>query len=368
MDGLETERALGAHGTPLTAVRAGLIIGGAGSSFRILFNVVKRLPVMVCPQWTRSLTQPVALTDAVRVLRESLGEQKQADPHRVINIGGPEVLSYQTLMKKTARVLGRRLSILTVPINSYALSRLWVQLFSGASAALVAPLVESLKDSMLAEPNHLGTSGIDCDTALRGAIHEMQAGQAAVRETNRVNQSGQPADGQADSQETPTVQKSGRKIRDVRSVQRIPLPAGKTAAWASRRYAIWLDRVTPPLLAVHFNRRDGILRFRIGPILLLELSLAANRSAPNRVLFYITDGVLLHRERSGLPGRLEFRGVFNGEFLLAAIHDFRPGLPWTLYNLTQAKIHLFVMRSFSRHLQRYAVRKKNLTPPSERSS
>ncbi|MEQ9363455.1 MAG: hypothetical protein RIF32_04390, partial [Leptospirales bacterium] len=341
---LETERALGAQGTSVTAVRAGLIIGGAGSSFRILFNVVKRLPLMICPQWTKSLTQPVALEDAVRVIHECLGTQSA--PERIVNIGGPETLSYQALMKKTARALGRNLRILTVPINSYALSRLWVQLFSGASAALVAPLVESLKDSMLAEPNYLGSDGVDCETALRKAIDEMRATRAQAKR--------RPPKQEPHALPRRRVQ----KIRDVRSVQRIPLPAGKTAAWASRRYAIWLDRVTHPLLAIRFDRRADILQFRLGPILLLELSLAADRSAPNRVLFYITDGILLHRERSGPPGRLEFRGVFGGEFLLAAIHDFRPGLPWAIYNLTQAKLHLFVMRRFSRHLERYAARKK----------
>ena len=86
-------------------------------------------------------------------------------------------------MKKTARALGRTLRILTVPINSYALSRLWVQLFSGAAAALVTPLVESLKDSMLARPNYLGTSGIDCDTALRNAIQEMQASRDVAKKS-----------------------------------------------------------------------------------------------------------------------------------------------------------------------------------------
>ncbi len=365
---LETERALAAQGTPVTAVRAGLIIGGAGSSFRILFNVVKRLPVMVCPQWTRSLTQPVSLEDAVRVIHECLGPQET--PQRIVNIGGPEALSYQALMKKTARVLGRTLRILTVPINSYALSRLWVQLFSGASAALVAPLVESLKDSMLARPNYLGTSGTDCDTALRNAIREMQASRDAAKRAKKkaptttafntsmeatASKQEQPAQAENAS---PARLRRKRKLRDVRSVQRLPLPAGKTAAWASRRYAIWLARVTRPLVAINFDRRTDILQFRVGPILLLELSLAANRSAPNRVLFYITDGVLLHSERPGMPGRLEFRGVFDGEFLLAAIHDFRPGLPWTVYNLTQAKIHLYVMRSFARHLKNYAARKK----------
>lgn len=343
---LETERALAAHGTPVTAVRAGLILGGAGSSFRILLNVVKRLPVMVVPQWTRSLTQPVALRDAVRTISQLLKSTPgSASSTRVVNIGGPDVLSYQELMRRTAKAMGRTLRILTVPINSYTLSRIWVQLFSGASAALVKPLVESLKDSMLAQPNHLGKSGVDCDTALGQAIQEAHAADSVKRKRKR-------------SQRMTARPPRKRRSRDVRSIQRLPLPRGKTARWASRRYAIWLDKVTGPLLAISFDRRADILSFRVGPILLLELALATNRSSPDRVLFYITDGILLRQSKTAdSPGRLEFRSVFDGEFLLAAIHDFRPGLPWAIYNLSQARIHLFVMWSFARHLAGYAARK-----------
>ena len=50
----EVEKTLGARSTPLTAIRAGIIIGPGGSSFRIITNLVKNLPVMGCPQWTKS--------------------------------------------------------------------------------------------------------------------------------------------------------------------------------------------------------------------------------------------------------------------------------------------------------------------------
>ena len=43
---LEVERVLGAYGTPVTTIRAALIVGPKGSSFPILSKLVKRLPVM----------------------------------------------------------------------------------------------------------------------------------------------------------------------------------------------------------------------------------------------------------------------------------------------------------------------------------
>ena len=55
----EVEKTLGSRATPLTAIRAGIIIGPGGSSFKIVTNLVKNLPVMGCPKWTKSNTEAV---------------------------------------------------------------------------------------------------------------------------------------------------------------------------------------------------------------------------------------------------------------------------------------------------------------------
>lgn len=46
---LECEKILGAYGVPVSTLRAGLIVGPKGSSFPILYNLVKRLPALVLP-------------------------------------------------------------------------------------------------------------------------------------------------------------------------------------------------------------------------------------------------------------------------------------------------------------------------------
>ena len=76
---------------------------------------------------------------------------------------------------------------------------------------------------------------------------------------------------------------------------------------------------------------------------------------------YFTGGALA---RIGFEprGRLEFREVLSRRCLLAAVHDFRPRLPWRLYRATQAVAHLFVMRLFGRHLARLAERPPTETP------
>jgi hypothetical protein len=75
----------------------------------------------------------------------------------------------------------------------------------------------------------------------------------------------------------------------------------------------------------------------------------------DRQVFYITGGILA-RSDVDPPGRLEFRPVCDGKYVMAAIHGFSPALPWWFYNLTQAPIHLIVMKAFGRYLAKQGGR------------
>lgn len=328
---LEVEKALGSAGAALTALRAGLVIGAGGSSFQILQRLVERLPIMICPAWTRSLTQPVALEDLLRALEGVL--LKREFYGRTLDISGPDILSYAELIRRTGLALGLRRWLLPVPFFSPRLSVLWVRLFSGANRELIAPLVESLKHDMLAKPDplvkKLKLANISADDALRSAVSGAAA-PAPARTAQR--------------------QRQYEATRTVRSVQRLPLPRGADARWVARRYPVWLKRFLRPFLRVELER-SGRLRIglRFVERALLELSFAESRSASDRQLFYISGGLLA---RGGGRDRLEFRETPDGRSILAAIHDFEPALPWPIYNLTQARAHLFVMHSFARYLGR----------------
>jgi hypothetical protein len=80
----------------------------------------------------------------------------------------------------------------------------------------------------------------------------------------------------------------------------------------------------------------------------LELTKREGGTVHHTVL-EVTDGLLANVEESP-EGRFEFREVFNGKFVIAAIHEFCPRLPWLIYNCSQAIVHLIVMRAFGRHL------------------
>jgi len=95
----EVAETLGSRRPKLSALRAGIIVGEGGPSLWILLNLVRRLPVMVLPSWTRSRSQPIALRDVVRAVKRCLAEPDRFEGH--FDIGGPDVLSYRELDQRS---------------------------------------------------------------------------------------------------------------------------------------------------------------------------------------------------------------------------------------------------------------------------
>ena len=93
--------------------------------------------------------------------------------------------------------------------------------------------------------------------------------------------------------------------------------------------------------------QNSIIKFKLLGITLLKLEYIQNRSDENRQLFYITGGYLTKRTNRGW---LEFRSILNDKYIITAIHEFVPRLPWIVYKFTQAKAHLLVMKKFEKHL------------------
>jgi len=137
---------------------------------------------------------------------------------------------------------------------------------------------------------------------------------------------------------------------EVCSIQRMPLPKGRDAAFVADEYMRWLPTLLPWLVAVQIDGADvHTLHMKGTRLPFLRLHRSAECSTPDRQLFYIKGGVLSRKDGRG---RLEFRDTPDGHSVLAAIHGFRPTLPWPIYRATQAQIHLWVMARFAAHLKR----------------
>lgn len=322
----EVEQVLAGHVVPVTTLRAGLILGGQGSSFQIMARLVQRLPLMICPRWTSTKTQAVALSDVVRLICGVVGREEHYDC--TYDIGAPDVVTYKQLMALTASALGKRRFFIPSRFMSPGLSRLWVTLVTGAPRALVGPLVQSLNHEMVSRDQGLAERLGVTRTPTREAIRQ------AVAESDGT---------------IPHAFRGARSRRRlVRSVQRMKLPAGWTAQRSAREYLLWLPQFLNGLLRVELLSTDQFA-FVLAPLRasLLKLRLAPDRSSPDRQLFYVTGG-LLSRGR-GRP-RFELRQVLGGRTLLTVVHEYQPRLPWLIYISTQALFHRWLMNRFAAHL------------------
>lgn len=323
----EVERTLSLGSAPLTSLRAGIIVGPGGSSFSIMEKLVRKLPIMVCPSWTRSISQPIALMDVLKMLDQCLGHRPFFN--NVFDIGGPEKLSYIELMQQVGTLLGLQRWITTVPFFSPRMSKLWVSTFGDTSPTLVSPLVESLKYDLLVRDNPLMKQNPDLVTFKEAAQNALFAKDSIPVRPKKL----------LDPQNKP-------EKNTVRSVQRLPNPYNRSATWVARRYQTWLPRFFRYLLKV--DHQQDTSTFRIGSVELLQFRFVEDRSDDNRQLFYIIGGKLVKRRDYGW---LEFRRVLDGKYIIAAIHEFVPTLPWFIYVVTQAVMHLIVMHQFGKHLE-----------------
>jgi uncharacterized protein YbjT (DUF2867 family) len=330
----EVERALGAHGVAVTSLRAGMVIGAGGSSFEIMKRLVERLPAMVLPGWTEHRCQAIDLDTVASLVAYVVGRRDAYG--QTFDVGGPDALTYREMLATMGELLGRKRRAVGVPLLSPKLSRLWVSLITGAPRALVRPLIESLHHDMVCRDRRLQLQAELPGLPFREAAAEAIDAERATPATDKP----------VAYQKAPA---SPQRQVGVRSVQRIPLPAGRDAEWAAHEYMRWLpDGVWPGLrVQVDSDRTASFYAPVFAGKPLLVLRFAAERSASDRQLFYVVGGRLA---RPSKRGRLEFRVTPDGSHLLTAIHDFVPSLPWWLYRLTQAIVHAAVMRRFGAHL------------------
>ena len=149
----EVGRVLAAGPVAVTELRAAVIIGSGSASFEMLRHLVEVLPAMICPRWvTKTKCQPIAISDVLHYLVEVIGIPEAAD--QVLEIGGPDVLTYRDMMDRYAAAAGlRRRLIVPVPILTPRLSSHWVNLVTPLPYGLAKPLVDSLTNDVIVHPD-----------------------------------------------------------------------------------------------------------------------------------------------------------------------------------------------------------------------
>lgn len=175
---------LAAGATPVTEVRAAVIIGSGSVSFEMMRYLTEVLPIMITPKWVRTRCQPIAIRNVLEILVAAL-DADDRESH-VWEVGGPDRLTYEEMMRVYAEEAGlpRRI-IIPVPLLSPQLSRHWIGLVTPLPVGVAKPLVNSLRNEVTVEDNSVAerlTSGlVPFREAVRRALQRSMDGEVTTR-------------------------------------------------------------------------------------------------------------------------------------------------------------------------------------------
>jgi uncharacterized protein YbjT (DUF2867 family) len=147
---LWTGEILRAGPVPVFELRAAMIVGHGGTSWRIVRDLATRLPAMVLPRWLATRSRPIAIDDVVFGLETAL--DLPLDCAGVHELPGPEILSAKDVLIRIARLRGTRPLTIDVPVLSPHLSSYWLKLITEADYHVARELVEGLSSDLL--PTH----------------------------------------------------------------------------------------------------------------------------------------------------------------------------------------------------------------------
>ncbi|SDD09855.1 NAD(P)H-binding protein [Natrinema hispanicum] len=150
----EVETLLRAGSADVTVLRAAIIIGDGSASFRLIYQLATRLPVMITPQWVDTDCQPIAIDDVIAYCLAVLERPETAG--ETYEIGGPDVLTYREMLLQTAEIAtGRRPLIISVPVLSPQLSSHWVGLVTDVPKEVAYPLIEGVRNRVVVTDDRL---------------------------------------------------------------------------------------------------------------------------------------------------------------------------------------------------------------------
>ena len=171
----ETGKRLGAHEVPLAEVRASILLGVCSVSYRMVYWLSRRFPVLVLPQWSTTKCSPIALVDAVAMLAALI--ERKTEGHEIFEIGS-ETMGYDELLMRSGAIIhGKPNRIIRLRWFPLSIVAYMVQLASGVPRHIAAALMGSLKNDSMINTNRfaevVGREPRPVDETLRELAQKM---------------------------------------------------------------------------------------------------------------------------------------------------------------------------------------------------
>ncbi|OLR92670.1 DUF2867 domain-containing protein [Actinokineospora bangkokensis] len=157
---------------PALVLQASMIIGAGSASLDLLAQAAQFAPVVLSPPWMANRSRPIALAD---VLHHLVAAASAEPRDLVVELAGPQVLSYLELVQRYARVAGlrRRLPV-PVPDLPTRPAAIAAAALGSQPEPLVRALMESLHHDLVPDPADVAPpppgGATSVDQALREAL------------------------------------------------------------------------------------------------------------------------------------------------------------------------------------------------------
>ena len=146
----EVGKILAESGVPVVEFRAAVVVGSGSAAFEMMRYPVEGMPILFCPSWVTTRIQPISVRDVLDYLVASLVlSEEQVGAHRIIEIGGSQVLTYHDMMRGYAKVRGLRRSMIIVPFLTPPICAAFLSWVTPIPRPLVRALIEGIRNEVV---------------------------------------------------------------------------------------------------------------------------------------------------------------------------------------------------------------------------
>jgi uncharacterized protein YbjT (DUF2867 family) len=169
---IKTGTALRQGKIPVTEFRASIIAGSGSISFEMIRFSTEFFPIIPVPLWMKNRSQPIAIQNIMDYLLAAL---EKWDDSIVLEIGGPQIITYQDLMRHYARIRGHKRSSLLLPYIPVRFMAFGIGLITPVSRLIARALIRGLShDSIVTHKNaheiYPEVNLVDFESATREAL------------------------------------------------------------------------------------------------------------------------------------------------------------------------------------------------------
>jgi uncharacterized protein YbjT (DUF2867 family) len=139
--------------TPVTILRAAMIIGSGSASYEIIHHLVTSLRVLPIPHWAKNRCQPIAVRDVVKYLVGALETPETTG--LAFDIGGSDILTYEGILRISAQSVQKKVWFVDAPLSHIGFYSYLASLLTPVPAPITRALMEGLQDEVIVRDDRI---------------------------------------------------------------------------------------------------------------------------------------------------------------------------------------------------------------------